>query len=96
MKWEYYIINLNVETNSKEDLNNRDPETASEKMKGSLSAEFIKNQFPEQYSSNDNSNDPCVQLSNFLNIKGEQGWELFESMKVGELFLLIMKRPLSE
>jgi len=96
MKWEYFIVNLNVESSSSEDLNIRDPETASEKLKGSLSPEFIKDQFPDQYASSDVSTDPCVQLKTFLNSKGEEGWELFESFKVGELFLLIMKRPLEK
>ena len=96
MQWQYQVIRLNIDSDSKKSQDIRNPETASEKMKGSLSPEFIKNQFPEQYSSSDISSDPALQLSNFLNAKGKEGWELFQSLRIGGIFLLIMKKPLVE
>ena len=92
MKWEYHVVHLNVNDSSstKEEANN--PEAASEKLKGSLSPDFLKDQFPEQYQENEGSEHPAVQLSKFLNKKGQERWELSETIKIGKMFFLIMKR----
>ena len=92
MKWEYHVVNLNVDDSSinHEDANN--PEAASEKLKGSLSPDFLKDQFPEQYQEIEGSDHPAIQLSEFLNKKGLERWELSETIKIGNMLFLIMKR----
>ena len=92
MKWEYHVVHLNVEDSLSKDEEASNPEAASEKLKGSLSPDFLKDQFPEQYQENKDSEHPAIQLSNFLNKKGLERWELSETIKVGKLLLLIMKR----
>lgn len=94
MKWEYHVVHLNVEDKSQEGLNISDPEAASEKLKGSLSPDFIKKQFPDQYKEKDNDEHPAIQLSKFLNNKGLEQWELSESIKIGNMLFLIMKRQI--
>ena len=47
-KWEYHVIHLNLEKNS--DKNTPNPTIASNKFKGALSSEFIKKEFPKNYS----------------------------------------------
>ena len=92
MKWEYQVIHLNVDNSSSKSEESSNPEAASEKLKGSLSADFLKDQFPEQYQENEGSEHPAVQLSKFLNKKGMDRWELSETIKIGKLLFLIMKR----
>ena len=92
MKWEYQVIHLNVDDSSSKNDEASNPEAASEKLKGSLSPDFLKDQFPEQYHENEGSEHPATQLSNFLNKKGLESWELTETLKIGKMLFLIMKR----
>ena len=92
MKWEYHVVHLNVEDSSIKNQDSSNPEAASEKLKGSLSPDFLKDQFPEQYHENDDSEHPAIQLSKFLNKKGLEQWELSETIKIGKMLFLIMKR----
>ena len=92
MKWEYQVIHLNVDDSSSKNDEASNPEAASEKLKGSLSPDFLKDQFPEQYQENEGSEHPAVQLSKFLNKKGMDRWELSEKIKIGKMLFLIMKR----
>ena len=92
MKWEYQVIHLNVDDSSSKNDEASNPEAASEKLKGSLSPDFLKNQFPEQYQENEGSEHPAAQLSKFLNKKGMDRWELSETIKIGKMLFLIMKR----
>tara|TARA_Y100001968_G_scaffold151398_1_gene138554 strand:+ start:658 stop:945 length:288 start_codon:yes stop_codon:yes gene_type:complete len=92
MKWEYHVVHLNVDESSSQIDEASNPEAASEKLKGSLSPDFLKDQFPEQYQENDGSEHPAIQLSNFLNKKGKDGWELSEKIKLGKMLFLILKR----
>ena len=92
MKWEYQVIHLNVDDSSSNDDEASNPEAASEKLKGSLSPDFLKDQFLEQYQENEGSEHPAVQLSKFLNKKGMDRWELSETIKIGKMLFLIMKR----
>ncbi len=92
MKWEYQVIHLNVDDTSSKSDEASNPEAASEKLKGSLSPDFLKDQFPEQYQENEGSEHPAVQLSKFLNKKGMDRWELSETIKIGKMLFLIMKR----
>ncbi len=96
MKWEYHVVHLNVEETSQDSINNKNPnpEAASEKLKGSLSPEFIKDQFPDQYNEEGSELHPAIQLSKFLNNKGLEQWELSETIKIGNMLFLIMKRQI--
>ena len=92
MKWEYEVVHLNVEDSSSKSDESSNPKAASEKLKGSLSPDFLKDQFPEQYQENEGSEHPAIQLSNFLNKKGLESWELSEKLEIGKMLFLIMKR----
>ena len=92
MKWEYHVVHLNVDDSSSKNEETSNPEAASEKLKGSLSPDFLKDQFPEQYLGNEGSEHPAIQLSKFLNKKGLERWELSETIKIGRMLFLIMKR----
>ena len=76
MKWEYHVVHLNVDDSPIQNQEASNPEAASEKLKGSLSPGFLKDQFPEQYLVNEDSEHPAIQLSKFLNKKGVERWEL--------------------
>ena len=93
MQWEYHVVHLNVDESSINHEEACNPEAASEKLKGSLSPDFLKDQFPEQYQENEGSEHPAIQLSKFLNKKGLESWELSETLKIGKMLFLIMKRP---
>ena len=92
MQWEYHVVHLNVDDSSGKNEEASNPEAASEKLKGSLSPDFLKDQFPEQYQENVGSENPAIQLSKFLNKKGQERWELSETIKIGKMLFLIMKR----
>ena len=92
MQWEYHVVHLNVDDSSSKHEEASNPEAASEKLKGSLSPDFLKDQFPEQYQENESSDHPAIQLSKFLNKKGMERWELSEKIKIGKMLLLILKR----
>ena len=92
MQWEYHVVHLNVDDSSTKHEEASNPEAASEKLKGSLSPDFLKDQFPEQYQENVGSEHPAMQLSKFLNKKGQERWELSETIKIGQMLFLILKR----
>jgi len=92
MKWEYHVVHLNVNDSSIKNDEASNPQAASERLKGSLSADFLKDQFPEQYHESEDSDHPAIQLSKFLNKKGLEQWELSETIKIGKMLFLIMKR----
>ena len=91
MKWEYQVIHLNVDNSSSKSEESSNPEAASEKLKGSLSPDFLKDQFPEQFQEKEGSEHPAIQLSKFLNKKGLESWEFSETLKIGKMLFLIMK-----
>ena len=92
MKWEYYVVHLNVEDTPSDSEEISNPEAASQKLKGSLSPDFLIDQFPEQYQENVASDHPAIQLSKFLNERGLERWELSETIEIGKMLFLIMKR----
>ena len=92
MKWEYHVVHLNVDDSSTKHEEASNPEAASEKLKGSLSPDFLKDQFPEQYQENEGLEHPAIKLSKFQNKKGLERWELSETIKIGQMLFLIMKR----
>lgn len=90
-QWEYFVLQLNYETKPAEP--NTNPEIASQKLQGSLSADFIKQQFPDQYKEKQNQVvHPISQLQNILNTLGEKGWELTEVTNLGQLCIYIFKK----
>jgi hypothetical protein len=80
-EWEYKVVQLVGHKPA-------DPTDASRKLGGSLSPETLRNQFPEHYSSGDGRK----QINDFLNLLGNEGWELVQFQQVGELPLMILKR----
>ncbi|WP_269624722.1 hypothetical protein [Prochlorococcus marinus] len=95
MKWEYHVVHLNVDYSLSEIEGSSNPEVASEKLKGSLSADFLKDQFPEQFQDDEDSEHPAIQISKFLNKKGLESWELTETIKLGKMLFLIFKREVN-
>jgi len=91
MKWEYHVVHLNVDDSSSKDEEASNPEAASEKLKGSLSPDFLKDQFPEQYQENEGSEHPAIKLSKCLNKKGMDKWVLSETITIGKMLFLIVK-----
>ena len=90
-KWEYFVLQLNYENKPVEP--NISPEIASQKLQGSLSADFIKEQFPDQYQEDQKPVvHPIKQLQDILNNVGEQGWELIEVTSLGQLCIYIFKK----
>ena len=69
VKWEYFILQVNLDNNPAS--NTTSPEVASQKLQGSLSPDFIKEQFPDQYTENKPVH-PVNQLQTILNKLGEQ------------------------
>ena len=90
-KWEYRIIHLNINQDEKEVQN---PETASSKLKGSLSPEFLSKEFPKQYgeSPEKEAKHPATQLQEIINLFGEEYWELFQISNIGRFQMLFFKR----
>ena len=80
--WEYRVVQMVSQTPS-------DPDDASRKLGGVLSADALRNQFPEHYSQGDGR----AQIYNFLNDAGRDGWELIQIQQVADLPLMILKRP---
>jgi len=96
MKWEYHVVHINVDDSSSENDRSSNPDAASEKLKGLLSADFLKDQFPEQYQENEDTEHPAIQLSKFLNKYGLENWELSETIKIGNMLFLILKRQVKQ
>ncbi len=89
--WEYRVVHINVENGSPPQP--PDPEAASQKLQGLLSAEFILREFPELYGAPQPPRHPAEQLQYFLNLLGRDGWEMVEAAQVGPLLMFFFKRP---
>ena len=81
--WEYKVVQMVAQAPA-------DPDDASRKLGGSLSAEALRSQFPEYYSQGNGR----AQICNFLNEIGRDGWELIQMQQIADLPLMIFKRPL--
>ena len=81
--WEYKVVQMVAQAPA-------DPDDASRKLGGSLSAEALRSQFPEYYSQGNGR----AQISGFLNDIGRDGWELIQIQQIADLPLMIFKRPL--
>ena len=86
-------ININHDTPSQPAT----AEAASKKLQGSLSPEFIKREFPQLYQQqSNNQKHPAAQLQHFLNLLGNEGWELVETSQVGGLLMFFFKRLVNQ
>ena len=80
--WEYKVVQMVGQASA-------DPDDASRRLGGSLSAEALRNQFPEYY----NDGNGRAQIAVFLNDIGRDGWELIQIQQIGTLPLMLFKRP---
>lgn len=85
--WEYKVVYLNIKNTETPSA-----EAASSATKGTLSPEFIKQEFPDIYSSENASEHPARQLQEALNRLGKEGWELVEISQIGSLTMMFLKR----
>ena len=81
--WEYKVVQMVAQAPA-------DPDDASRKLGGSLSAEALRSQFPEYYSQGNGR----AQIPSFLNDIGRDGWELIQIQQIADLPLMIFKRQL--
>lgn len=68
-----------------------DPERASKKLSGALSAEALRKQLPEIYSPSAQGN-PRDQINQFMDRLGDEGWEFVQIYQLGEIPLMLFKR----
>ena len=95
-QWEYRVIHINV--NNDAPPQPPSAQSASQKLGGALSPEFIAKEFPKMYSklgqqSQAKPKHPAEQLQYFLNQLGSERWELVETTQVGPLLMFFFKRP---
>ena len=81
-----------MEKNSDKNIPN--PTVASNKFKGALSSDFIKKEFPKNYSTPPKPLHPAAQLAKFLNKLGSEGWELTETFELDRMLMLVFRREL--
>ena len=94
-RWAYRVVHINI--NNEEPPEPATPEAASKKLQGSLSPEFIKREFPQMYQqSPDHKKHPAAQLQDFLNLLGNEGWELVETNQIGGLLMFFFKRLVNQ
>lgn len=90
-RWEYRVVHINVSNDAPPVPST--PEEASKKLQGFLSPEFIKQEFPQHYQQEPlQHKHPAAQLQHFLNLLGNDGWELVETSQVGGLLMFFFKR----
>ena len=87
-KWNYYVLNINVEAAPTPPS----PEEASKRLKGKLSPSFIQDQFPKEYKKINQGEPMEAQLQKHLNRLGSQGWELINISTVGPKLLFFFKK----
>ena len=85
-RWEYCVIHVNEDTSQQPSS-----AAASEKLGGSMSADFIEKQFPDQYKRKPSPH-PAEQLGRFLNKMGSKGWALTNITNLGPLQMYIFRR----
>jgi len=85
-RWEYRVIHVNEDTSQQPSAT-----AASEKLGGSMSPDFIEQQFPGQYKRKPSPH-PAEQLGRFLNKMGSKGWMLTNIASLGSLQMYIFRR----
>lgn len=105
-RWEYHVIHLNVEGPSGSTAAPASPAARSEppavppaaKPEQVFSKEYLEKEFPGFYGSGGQpsaqEHHPAQQLRNFLNSQGREGWQLLGFFPVGQLLMMIFRRPL--
>ena len=93
VQWEYCVIQINIDQQQGTAKTITNPQIASDKLKGSLSPDFLKEQFPKQYQDKKQGTTAISQLQTILNSIGNNGWELVESTSLASLFIFIFKKP---
>ena len=82
VRWEYKVVQMVAQAQA-------DAAGASRRLGGALSPEALRSQFPEHYGGGNGRQ----QINDFLNRLGDDGWELVEFQQIGELPLMVFKRP---
>ena len=85
-RWEYCVIHVNEDTSQQPSAT-----AASQKLGGSMSPDFIEEQFPNQYRRKPSPH-PAEQLGRFLNKMGSKGWMLTNITNLGPLQMYIFRR----
>lgn len=91
-KWEYFVVHINFEANNNGEIEVSNPKSASDKLYGSLSPEYLKKEFPNQFKNKSPQLHPCKQLEVFLNKWGNERWKLTSTERVGGLLMFIFIR----
>ena len=94
--WEYKVVQVNLANETP--AQPPSAQSASQKLGGSLSPEFIAKEFPKVYPAKGSTQpskpkSPAEQLQHFLNQLGSEHWELVETTQVGPLLMFFFKRP---
>ena len=84
LRWKYKVVHIISQPPP-------DPEQASKKLSGALSAEALITQFPEIYSPSAQGN-PRDQINQFMDGLGDEGWEFVQIYQLGEIPLMLFKR----
>lgn len=92
-KWDYFVIHINFE--EKGQVQEKAQE-ASNKLKGSLSKEYLEKEFPEQFKKVEPGLHPSKQLEIILKRIGEEGWKLQTTERIGNLLMFIFMKKKNE
>lgn len=102
-RWEYQVVHLNVEgaqTAPPPGPARQGPAAAPPpRPEAVFSKEYLEKEFPGFYSSQpagggaQAKEHPANQLRTFLNLQGREGWQLLGFFPVGQLTMIIFRRP---
>ena len=85
VSWEYRVVGINIAPTEEANA-----ERASQQLP-SMSEEFIKQQFPEQYVNKQNTN-VALQCQRLINIYGKYGWEHYQQGQLANTAMIYFKR----
>lgn len=100
-RWEYQVIHLNVEGPQAPPAAQPSHPPPAARPEPMFSKEFLEKEFPGFYGAAPASgapaqDHPANQLRGFLNLQGRRGWRLLGFFPVGQLTMMIFRRPLVE
>lgn len=108
-RWEYQVVHLNVEASTSPPAAppvapppGLEPEAGAPpiRVEAVFSKEYLEKEFPGFYGTPAPpagapvKEHPATQLRGFLNLQGRDGWQLLGFYPVGELQMMIFRRPL--
>jgi hypothetical protein len=111
MNWDYQVIRLNVEPPVAQapapatEASDQPGEASAPASSAVFSEAYLKEEFPRFYNPSDQPQqpvaqvqeiDPAVQLQEFLNTQGRQGWELVGFQHAQPHVFIVFKRPAAE